>query len=235
MTKLLSHFDSNPKVAKNTKLGWGTAVLHLAPASMSGFQVCSARSPGCEAACLHHAGAAHYQSRKDQSRIAKTQRFFRDRHAFMAQLLRELQAHVRKMERMGLRPAARLNATSDLPWERIRCGDHKNIMEALPDVLFYDYTAIPNRVVPSNYHLTFSLKETNVAEADRQRAAGFNLAVVFPTEDLPDTFWGLPVIDGDETDFRPADPARCIVGLKAKGSKAKADTTGFVQPQLEAA
>lgn len=224
MTKLLSHFDSNPKVAKNTKIGWGTAVLHLAPASMSGFQVCSFRSPGCEAACLHFAGGAHYQSRKDQSRIAKTQRFFKDRDGFMDQLVKEIAAHVRKMDRMGLRPAVRLNATSDLPWERIK----GNPIEAMPEVQFYDYTAIPNRNVPDNYHLTFSLKENNEQAAQAALDQGLNLAVVFPTADLPDTFWGLTVIEGDETDFRPGDPTPCIVGLKAKGKKGINDTSGFV-------
>ncbi len=229
MGKLLSHFDSNPKVAKNTALGWGTAVLHLAPASMSGFQVCSRRSPGCEAACLHFAGGAHYQSRKDQSRIAKTQRFFKDREAFMAQLFKEIEAHVRKMDRMGLRPAVRLNATSDIPWERVK-HQGKNLMDHLPNVLWYDYTAIPNRQVPDNYHLTFSLKENNESEARAALDMGLNLAVVFFDGNLPETFWGLPVVNGDETDFRPGDPSSCIVGLKAKGVKGKADQTGFVQP-----
>ena len=226
--KLLSHFDSNPKVAKNTALGWGTAVLHLAPANMSGFQVCSARSPGCEAACLHFAGGDHLMPLKNRSRIAKTQFFFKDKAGFMAQLLKEVQAHVRKMERLGLRPAVRLNATSDIPWERVRCGDHENIMVALPNVQFYDYTAIPNRRVPSNYHLTFSLKETNESESRLALALGFNLAVVFPTSELPETFWGVPVIDGDENDFRPGDPTPCIVGLKAKGKKGINDTSGFI-------
>jgi hypothetical protein len=221
---LLSHFDSNPKVAKNTKLGWGTAVLHLAPANMSGYQVCSARSPGCEAACLHYAGGAHLQSLKDRSRIAKTKFFFENKEAFMAQLLKEITAHVRKMDRMGLKPAVRLNATSDIPWERVR----GNPIEALPEVQFYDYTAIPNRQVPDNYHLTFSLKETNESQSRIALALGLNLAVVFPTSELPDTFWGVPVIDGDENDFRPGDPTPCIVGLKAKGKKGINDTSGFI-------
>lgn len=228
MTQLLSHFDSNPKVAKNTKLGWGTAVLHLAPANMSGFQVCSKRSPGCEAACLHFAGGDHLMPLKNRSRIAKTRFFFARRAEFMAQLLKEIKAHVRKMERLGLKPAVRLNATSDIPWERVRCGDHPNIMSALPDVLFYDYTALPNRSVPANYHLTFSLKETNEGDSRIALGMGMNLAVVFPTAELPTEFWGLPVIDGDENDFRPGDPTPCIVGLKAKGKKGINDTSGFV-------
>jgi len=34
-------------------------------------------------------------------------------------------------------------------------------------------------------------------------------------------------VDGDEHDFRPADPKGCIVALKAKGD-ARKDTSGFV-------
>lgn len=222
--KLLSQFNSNPKVAKNTELGWGTAVLHLAPASMSGYQVCSKRSPGCEAACLHHAGGAHLQSLKDRSRIARTKFFFENRAEFMVQLRKEIEAHVRKMDRLGLRPAVRLNATSDIPWERVR----DNPISDMPGVLFYDYTAIPQRKTPSNYHLTFSLKETNEISAQEAVQSGMNLAVVFPTSDLPETFWGLPVVDGDLSDFRPGDPKGCVVGLKAKGKKGINDMTGFI-------
>jgi len=51
------------------------------------------------------------------------------------------------------------------------------------------------------------------------------VAVVF--SELPKTYKGREVIDGDLTDLRFLDPIGCIVGLKAKG-KAKHDTTGFV-------
>jgi hypothetical protein len=44
---------------------------------------------------------------------------------------------------------------------------------------------------------------------------------------LPETYLGLPVIDGDQSDLRFLDPQGVIVGLKAKG-KGKHDTSGFV-------
>lgn len=233
MATLLSPFDSNPKTAKNTKQGWGTAVLHLAPASMSGFQVCQGRSAGCEAACLHFAGSPVYQKGKNLSRVRRTQMFFQQREEFMAQLVRELQAHVRKCNRLGLKPAARLNATSDLPWERIRCGDAPNVFAVFPEVQFYDYTAVLNRKIPENYHLTFSLKEDNADKARLALEQGMNVTAVFPDDNFPETFWGLPVIDGDEHDFRPSDPQPCIIGLKVKGKLGKADTTGFVQRNFD--
>jgi hypothetical protein len=52
------------------------------------------------------------------------------------------------------------------------------------------------------------------------------MAVVFRGE-LPETFRGLPVIDGDKDDLRFLDPKGVVVGLKAKGS-AKHDKSGFV-------
>ena len=75
--------------------------------------------------------------------------------------------------------------------------------------------------------MTFSLSETNRAEAERVLAAGYNVAVVFG-HGQPETFMGHRVIDGTEHDLRHLDPAPVIVGLDPKGSKAKNDTSGFV-------
>jgi len=45
---------------------------------------------------------------------------------------------------------------------------------------------------------------------------------------MPETYNGLPVFNGDESDLRFLDPQGVIVGLYAKG-KAKKDTSGFVK------
>ena len=233
---LLSALLSNPKVAKNTeKLGVSTAVLHLAPGNMSGREVCPKRSAGCSAACLHFAGSPVYLAGKTQARIAKTQLFFRDRDLFMNILVLELQAHIRKAKRDGYEAAARLNATSDICWEakkfRLPDGTVTDIVSLFPDLQFYDYTAIPNRRVPANYDLTFSLKEDNQREAAAALQAGLNVAAVF-FDTLPRvTTIGdriVPVIDGDEHDYRPSDPRGVVVGLKAKGTSGRQDTSGFV-------
>ena len=55
---------------------------------------------------------------------------------------------------------------------------------------------------------------------------GANVAVVFKNE-LPLTYKGYNVINGDESDLRYYDPKNVIIGLKAKG-KAKNDKTNFV-------
>ena len=56
---------------------------------------------------------------------------------------------------------------------------------------------------------------------------GVNLAVVFRNKELPETFLGRPVINGDKDDLRFLDPKGVIVGLYAKG-QAKKDNSGFV-------
>ncbi len=97
-----------------------------------------------------------------------------------------------------------------------------------PQVQFYDYTKVLGRKVGDipNYHLTFSNADGNINDVLAAIQAGLNIAVVFKKE-LPKTYLGLPVINGDETDLRFLDPKGVIVGLKAKG-KAKKDTSGFV-------
>jgi hypothetical protein len=82
-----------------------------------------------------------------------------------------------------------------------------------------------------NYQLTFSAADGNDADVYRAIAEGLNVAVVFgikKTEAMPETFLGLPVFNGDESDLRFLDPKGVVVGLYAKG-KAKKDTTGFVK------
>jgi len=53
--------------------------------------------------------------------------------------------------------------------------------------------------------------------------------VVFPTDAFPETWRGIPVINGDESDLRFTDPVGVIVGLRAKGDAKKLVAGGFVQ------
>jgi hypothetical protein len=170
------------------------------------------------------------------ARIRRTNRFFDERDAFMEQLVREVERHVRESSRDGMFPAVRLNGTSDLPWERIRVMrdgiQYPSMMSAFPDVQFYDYTKVPTRRPTGNYHLTFSLSETNERQARAWLAAGGSVAVVFDIKarggKLPDTYWGHRVVNGDASDVRFRDPRHVIIGLKAKGD-ARGDGSGFVR------
>jgi hypothetical protein len=219
---------ANTKTMKGEKLGYHTYIMHLAPSTLSGYQVCPMASPGCASACLNLSGMGRF-SNVQAARIAKTKWFFEDRAAFMAQLVKEVEAAIRKSTRLGFTPAFRLNGTSDIRWEQyavVRNGvEYRNIMEAFPTTQFYDYTKLTNRnYVPSNYHLTFSRSETNHMDTVRMMSQ-MNVAVVFDT--IPDKYMGITVVDGTETDLRFLDPSFVVVGLKANG-KAKKDASGFV-------
>jgi hypothetical protein len=222
---------SNPKTKKGEALGYLSGILHLAPASLSGTNVCVYSTAGCRDACLNTAGRGRFQ-RIQQARIRKTRLLFRDRPAFLAQLYCDIEAIIRKADRDGMMPVVRLNGTSDLPWLPFE------LAPKFPQVQFMDYTKIPKpwERVMHNYHLTFSLSEDNLMDAIVCLQRGYNVAVVFDVkrgQPLPKT-WGnynIPVIDGDVNDLRFLDPKGVVVGLRAKGP-ARQDSSGFVQSPL---
>jgi hypothetical protein len=224
----LLNIDANAKTVKGQGRGYMTAILYLAPADESGYEVCPMASQGCRKACLNKAGMGAF-SNVQAARIAKTKWYFEDRSAFMAQLMTEVRAFIRKAFKAGLIPVVRLNGTSDIPWERVPVEGKPNIMAHFPTVQFYDYTKRHNRRdLPDNYHLTFSLAEDNDTRASAAASNGANVAVVFRTDKFPVTFMGMPVVDGDADDLRFLDGKGVVVGLKAKGP-AKKDTSGFVR------
>jgi len=223
--------SGNSKTRKGQKKGFTTYGIHLAPASLSGFNVCDSSSAGCRWACLNTAGRGAMTS-VQRARIKKTLFFFKDKQKFLAELWAEITKSIKSSAKKGMTPCFRLNLTSDLPWEKIKFNG-QSVMEAFPDVQFYDYCKSPERMtkfvngeMPANYHLTFSRSETNGALALAFLRSGGNVAMVF-RKSLPASYFGHEVIDGDETDLRFLDGKGKIVGLKEKGL-AKKDETGFV-------
>jgi len=221
---------SNSKTTKsdNAESGYLTAILYLAPAdTVAGINVCPmAVTAGCKAACLYSAGRGAFNN-VQQARIRKTEAFRDNATAFVDQLAIDIADGMRKAGKQGKRLAVRLNGTSDIAWENQHGSDGHTLMERFPAVQFYDYTKLPGRKVPANYHLTVSYSNANAKYADKVIASDKNAAVVFRMPTLPATFRGRPVINGDTTDLRFLDVHGVVVGLYAKG-KAKADRTGFV-------
>lgn len=229
--KLLN--SGNAKTRKGEKMGWITYGIHMAPAKLSGYNVCQSASAGCAAACLNTAGRGAMSS-VQKARIFKTRLFFTDKQAFLTQLWKEITAAIKSADKKEMRPCFRLNLTSDLPYEKIRFNG-QTVFEAFPNCQFYDYSKIPGRMsaylagdLPSNYQLTFSRSETkeNQALCLSFLKSGGNVAMVF-RKSLPSVAFGAKVVNGDETDLRFLDGSGVIVGLKEKGL-AKRDTTGFV-------
>jgi hypothetical protein len=197
----------------------------LAPAKISGYEVCPMRSAGCTAACLYTAGMGAF-SNVQQARIKKTKMFFEQREEFFKLLHKDIKSLIAKAKKENLTPAIRLNGTSDINWVRFK------IFEQYPEVQFYDYTKMLNHLTKdvANYHITFSKNEMNDVDCKIALERGYNVAVVFNTKkglSLP-PFWNdYPVYDGDDTDVRFYDPDNHVIGLRAKGM-AKKDNSGFV-------
>jgi len=249
----------NSKTLKGDKAGqYQTAIMYLAPYKASGLgNLCPmAETAKCIEGCLFTAGRAAFTPSINPARVAKTARYFTNRAAFMAELVHDLERFVRHTKRHKVKPACRLNGTSDIQFEVAhpceRNGEKfASIFEAFPEVQFYDYTKVYKRAyrtLPANYALTLSYSAANAAYADAIIDAacdtGMNVAIVYRTKALRNQFiaegshylgrigFGIramkrEVIDGDLTDMRFLDAKGVIVGLYAKGA-AKRDASGFV-------
>lgn len=232
--------EANMKVRKGEKVGYYSVILHLAPSTLSGYQVCPMASLGCIATCLNTAGrGGMFKAGADTNTIQecrkrRTVMFFEQRELFMSLVEQDIVHAEKRAAKLGLTLVVRMNGTSDLPFEKIRVGQFRNIFERFPHIQFYDYTKIGYRALqqgkvgfPSNYHLTFSVSETNHATSRTLSLLGYNVTVVCAPEVKA---WALTqenVVDGDETDLRFLDKKGSIVVLSAKG-RAKKDTSGFV-------
>ena len=222
---LLSQGSTNAKTAKNEI---ETFILYLAPSDIIGtHNLCPFASEGCRKACLYSAGRGAF-SNVQQSRINKTKFWAYDREQFYVQLANEILAiHSKTVNQVAIR----LNGTSDVDHIGLifRYTGINFLSAEYSNILFYDYTKSIKQIEKykgTNYKLTFSLSETNQTEAIQVLLDGGNIAAVFSGE-LPQSYKGFKVIDGDKSDLRYFDPANVIVGLKAKG-QAKKDTSGFV-------
>mgnify|MGYP003116813424 FL=1 len=241
MTKFSKFFSTDSaKAIKADKFGYLNAINYMAPHDTAGVgNLCPNASDGCKSLCLGmYSGQAAMVSDLEngtnavrESRIAKSQFFMNERQAFMAEMTNHVRAMIRKADRENKDLAVRPNGSTDIAFERIPTDNGQPLPIRFPEIQFVDYTKSVRRVLdanrPANYHLTFSLSETNKAEAEQVLAAGFNVAVVFG-DGQPATFMGHRVIDGTKHDLRHLDPQPVIVGLDPKGKKAKADTSGFV-------
>lgn len=226
------------KMDKSKKFDHLSAVLHLEPRyRVNGFNTCP-QAGKCFATCLAHSGRNRFDVNK-AARLWKTKMLLENREDFMALLVKDIEAVVRRAGRLGVIPTIRLNGTSDIAWETVpitnRCITYSYIFGRFPDVQFIDYTKIPERMFaeqPDNYHLTYSVSEKTPPGLVQRifKETRFNCAVVFANE-LPKhhAIDGkvYKVIDGDQSDLRHLDKRGCIVGLTYKLAFVKQDGTAF--------
>lgn len=226
----LGNVAQSAKMQYSYNNGTMTYCIYLAPADMSGYNVCP-NSQYCKAFCLNGSGhnkAAQlqqidnggdvYDSFVNRSRIKKTKMFHEDKATFMHLLIHEINRYKKQAESKGMAFSVRLNGTSDLSPLAFRDPETgKNILEIFPDIQFYDYTKVPTRIKLMqqypNYDLTLSYNGYNWEDCEKFLKAGGKVAVVFFDEKLPKSYHGFPICDGNTYDMRYLDPASHIVGL----------------------
>lgn len=231
--KLLSAPGANPKTVKGEKeSGIHTAILHLAPGEMSGYQVCAHASPGCLKGCLHTAGNKAYYDHKTRARIAKTRAFKEQPGMFLWVLERELMTRLGWAAKRGLKLAVRLNGTSDVNWDEEATAMVERLVEA--GIILYDYTKDPAQTRSTLRSVVYSRSEVNHKRVAAMLDRGVSVAVVVEgcgisahPKPLPETMWGYPVVDGDVHDRTFEHPRGVVIALRAKGD-ARGDTSGFV-------
>lgn len=222
----LGNINHSSKISKNGKVNHQyTYSFYLAPAKLSGYNVCPFSTPECRKGCLNTSGRAGMEilsgkHKTMNARIKKTRLFFEQPDFFMSWVIAEIKKYKAKAEKDGYYFSVRLNATSDIDWAKVLIND-KNIFEIFPEVDFYDYTKNHFKFdyKPLNYHLTYSYTGRNWKYCKNLLDRGFNIAVVFnvkKAKELPTMFRGYKVINGDLTDYRIADEKGIIVGLKWK-------------------
>ena len=218
----------NTKTKKSKKLGIKTTGLSLLPNIMGGGKnLCKYASAGCRNACLVVTGMGVFPVVKE-ARMARTKMYLNHKKYFVEKLKKEISAEEKKAEKAGMKCAIRLNVLSDEAWHEIIDFNE------WPNVQFYDYTPNTPRMIkylkgelPKNYHLTYSRKENNQAQVELILKMGGNVAVVFQNK-LPETYLGKKVVFGDDSDARFLDEKNVVVGLIAKGKKAREDSSNFV-------
>jgi hypothetical protein len=239
---VLLSINADAKTSKGYKVGTVTAILYLAPGTEADDQnperakkrdLCAWASPACRGMCLYFSGRAEFMPSIPKARIRKTNLYFEHKELFMLQLRADLAMLAAWQQTTGVEVAVRLDGTSDIHLA-------KRFARLFPNLVFYDYTKSIQHLLSNklaNLHLTFSRSETNAEECRQALAAGYSVAVVWRSaKQIPETFWGFPVVNGDKDDRRFADRETFnldpnqpfIVALTAKGKRAKADTSGFV-------
>jgi len=200
--------------------------------------VCSHSSAGCRAVCLHAAGRL---GMAEIAKLARTALYAIDPDAFWLLIDDEIRRHRARLATQGKRLAVRINGTSDIDIPEALLDAHR-------DVVFTDYTKRPDIALSWNAHhpnryVVFSATErTPDAQIATLLAAGHNVVVPFQLkrgEDLPQSYLGHTVIDGDKHDLRFLDSVvepdahaegGVIVGLRYKIVPHSPEHHGFIRP-----
>lgn len=222
-----SLLGSGTKTEKGEGEGYLTAVVYMSPAREAFAEgdtrtLCAFATEACAEACLGKKAGRMVMKPVKASRLWKAALYMGARTLWRELLAAEVASFERSARRAGLRPVVRVDGSTDT-------GEGARMVQAFPDVTFYDYSKVPSRALQHagdpSYRVTFSYSGQNAPDALRVLASGGNVAVVFSTakgEALPSEWQGYPVLDGDVTDLRFTDPqGGYVVGLRFKAAKAR--------------
>lgn len=221
----------NPKTVKGQKLGIRTLVQYLTPSKLSGVNLCAMSSVAkCDVPCLNTAGRGK-MGYVQMARLRKTLFMLQYWEQYRALFMKEVILHGKYCWKHNLECAVRPNGTTDIRWE-LTIWEFMVFMYNNYDVQWYDYTKIPNRLIPNReiYDLTFSYSGVKrfLPYVEKAKNMGMRIAVVWRYKyQIPKTFMGMKVISGDEHDARYTEPHGVVSALYAKGD-AIHDTSGFV-------
>ena len=236
-TKWFSEFPKkifnvdNPKTVKGQKLGIRTLVQYLTPSDLSGVNLCAmAFIAECFKPCLNTAGRGK-MGYVQMARLRKTLFMLQYWEEYLRMFEKEVVLHANYCRKHNLECAVRPNGTSDIRWE-LKSWELMVFMHEECNVKWYDYTKIPNRLIPNRkiYDLTFSYSGVKkfLPYVEKAKTMGMRIAVVWRYKyQIPKTFMGMKVIGGDEHDARYTEPHGVVSALYAKGD-AIHDKSGFV-------
>ena len=202
--RLITEPTAQAKVGLNVRPTWS---LSLNAGSAAGWCVNDA---ACADTCVvEHGGNARY----DSVRVARQARgaLLREHPEAFATLLERDVAWANGRGWFFGRP----NTNSDVAWERL----FPWLFEMAAG---YDYTKRLDRVgwLARSYRVTYSATaSTRESTVRRLVGRGDTVTMVFPIgkgAPMLREWRGIPVIDGDVSDFRFGDPDGVIVGLRAK-------------------
>jgi len=175
------------------------------------------------------------------ARINRTKLLMSNPDKFLELFDEEIHGLKRLAERKQLIPVIRPNGTSDVKWGRY------GIIQAHPSLQWYDYTKYRpsdrrEALLLPNYDLTFSHRKCP-SDTVKLLEDGYRVAVTFAASsrrkgvELPEEWYGWPVLNGDLHDLTFKHPQGVVLGLKLKGMKAnrklkdgRLKIGGFLQP-----
>ena len=243
-------YDGGKPVELPDGRGIETSGLALAPAYREGkFDTCP-NHQSCKAECLGKTSGNYFKlgGGKDMEEflgprlnsLKKTHAFMHAPHDFAVKLHDEISDAKAIAAQNGNHLGLRLNVLSD-----INPRVHKAIINAHPDVTFYDYTKNNTDPIAPNHHYTYSStgvsqpgvtnEHSNWKSMRRRLDKGDNVAMAFSDKHhLPEevhcqeTGKKYKVVDGDTHDFRPLDIQSegsdgVIIGLKNKKATGKTE------------